>query len=64
MVPDFEPTRALPTRPPAAGLDAPSTAIFVRVPRDDKLIQEVEKEVTAFLAEVNFKVSELTKETE
>jgi len=36
---------------------------IVRVPRDDKLIQEVEKEVTAFLAEVNFKVSELTKET-
>jgi putative phage-type endonuclease len=34
----------------------------VRVPRDEKLIQEVEKEVTAFLAEVNVKVNELTKE--
>lgn len=38
--------------------------LFVlRVPRDDKLIAEVEKEVIAFLAEVNAKVEQLMKET-
>lgn len=35
----------------------------VRVPRDDKLIAEVEKEVIAFLFDVDSKVEQLMKET-